>query len=208
MYEYAFDVELARFAVVTGLFLTLLFFDRLKIAPGGMIVPGYIVLFINHPDQIFFTFFLAFLVYLFVGRILMNRMILFGRRRFTITVLTGALFSIIAESFIYSISSFQPFIGFRLIGIIIPGLIANELLREDNKVFVLASIGLVTTLTFGFVWIISQLKWVLFSGNTNIILLLFFIAALILLTLFSVYLLFYFNWENYFKFERKRGKVA
>ena len=205
MFEFAFDVELARFAIVAGLFLTLLFFDRLKIAPGGMIVPGYIVLFINHPDQIFFTFLLAFLVYLFVGRILMNKMILFGRRRFTITILTGALFSIIAESFIYSISSFQPFIGFRLIGIIIPGLIANELLREQNKLFVLGSIGLVSSLTFGFVWIVSKLNWVLTLETSNIILLLSYFAALILLTLFSIYLLFFFKWEDHFKFEYKLG---
>lgn len=197
MFEYAFDVDIARFAVITGLFITLLFYDRLKIAPGGMVVPGYIVIFINHPMQILYTFLVAFAVYLVVGRILMNHMILFGRRRFTVTVLTGAVFAVITESIIGSYASFEPFIGYKLIGIIIPGLIANELIREHKPVFILMSIGFVTILTFGFVWIVAQIEWVLFSAP-NIILLGFLTIDLILLIGFTVYLLFFFPWENYF----------
>ena len=204
MFEYVVDVDLARLAVITGLFLTVLFFDRLKIAPGGMVVPGYIVLYLNHPDQIFFTFLLAFLVYIFVSRFLMNRMILYGRRRFSVTILTGAVFSIILESFMYSTSNIQPFIGFKLIGIIIPGLIANEMLREQNKVFVLSSIGLVTTLTFGFVWSVSQIKWAVNTGNTDVSLLILFTGGLILSALVSFYLLFYFKWEKHFHIEQNR----
>jgi len=197
-------VDLARFAVITGLFLTLLFFDRLKIAPGGMVVPGYLVLYITHPDQIFFTFLLAFLAYFFVSRVLMTRMILFGRRRFTVTILTGAVFSIILESIFYSVSTYEPFIGFKLIGIIIPGLIANEMLREQSKIFVLSSIALVTTLTFGFVWSVSQIKWSLSNGPVDVSYYILFIGILLLSILVSIYLLFYFKWENYFSLEQKR----
>lgn len=197
MFEYAFDVDIARFAVIIGLFITLLFYDRLKIAPGGMVVPGYIVIFINHPMQILYTFLVAFAVYLVVGRILMNHMILFGRRRFTVTVLTGAVFAVITESLIGSYASFEPFIGYKLIGIIIPGLIAHELIREHKPVFILMSIGFVTILTFGFVWIVAQIEWVLFSAP-NIILLGLLTIDLILLIGFTVYLLFFFSWENYF----------
>jgi len=204
LFEYVVDVDLARLAVITGLFLTVLFFDRLKIAPGGMVVPGYIVLYLNHPDQIFFTFLLAFLVYIFVSRFLMSRMILYGRRRFSVTILTGAVFSIILESLFYSTANIQPFIGFKLIGIIIPGLIANEMLREQSKIFVLSSIGLVTTLTFGFVWSVSQIKWAITTGTSDVFLLIFFTGGLILSALVSFYLLFYFKWENYFHIEKNR----
>jgi len=197
MFEYAFDVDIARFAVIIGLFITLLFYDRLKIAPGGMVVPGYIVIFINHPMQILYTFLVAFAVYLVVGRILMKHMILFGRRRFTVTVLTGAVFAVITESLIGSYASFEPFMGYKLIGIIIPGLIAHELIREHKPGFILMSIGFVTILTFGFVWIVAQIEWVLFSAS-NIIILGLLTIDLILLIGFTVYLLFFFPWENYF----------
>ena len=48
MYEYAFDADLARFAIIIGLFIALILYEKYKISPGGMIVPGYIALFINH----------------------------------------------------------------------------------------------------------------------------------------------------------------
>jgi len=198
MYEYAFDVDLARFAIVIGLFITIVFYERLKIAPGGMIVPGYIALFINHPEQIFYTFILAFLVYVFVSRLLMKRMILFGRRRFTITVLTGALFAIMTEIIIHSYLRFEPFIGFKLVGIIIPGLIANEFVREHRPVFVSIAIFFISILTFCFVWIIAQIEWLISLKVLNIFLLGLFIVDLILLTAFTLYLLFFFKWENYF----------
>jgi len=127
----------------------------------------------------------------------MKHMILFGRRRFTVTVLTGAIFAVITESLIGSYASFEPFIGYKLIGIIIPGLIAHELIREHKPVFILISIGFVTILTFGFVWIVAQIEWVLFSAP-NIILLGFLTIDLILLIGFTVYLLFFFPWEHYF----------
>ena len=197
MFEYAFDVDLARFAIVIGLVITMLFYERLKIAPGGMIVPGYIALFINHPDQIFYTFLLAFFVYLFVAKILMNHMILYGRRRFTITVLTGAIFVIVVEVFAHSYLRFEPFIGFELIGIVIPGLIANEFVRENKPVYVLIAIFFISLLTLGFVWITAQINWLLSLGTADISFLGLLIADLLLLTSITIYFLFCFNWEKY-----------
>jgi len=197
MYDYAFDVDLARFAIVIGLFITILFYERLKIAPGGMVVPGYIALFINHPEQIFYTFLLAFLVYLFVSKILMKHMILFGRRRFTITVLTGAIFVITTEVFVHSYLTFQPFIGFEIIGIIIPGLIANEFVRENKPFYVLIAISFISLLTFGFIWTTAQIYWLLSLKDVDTFLLGLFIVDLLLLTATTIYLLFLFNWEKY-----------
>ncbi len=197
MYDYAFDVDLARFAIVIGLFITILFYERLKIAPGGMVVPGYIALFINHPEQIFYTFLIAFLVYLIVSKILMKHMILFGRRRFTITVLTGTIFVIATETFVHSYLTFEPFIGFEIIGIIIPGLIANEFVRENKPVYVLSAISFISLLTFGFIWITAQIYYLFSLQPINTYLLGLFIADLIILTTTTVYLLFFFNWEKY-----------
>ena len=77
MNDFAFNIDLARLAIVVGLFITILFYERLKIAPGGMIVPGYIAIYFNHPDKIIYTFLLAFLVYLIVGKYLVKFFVLF-----------------------------------------------------------------------------------------------------------------------------------
>jgi len=198
MYDYAFNTDLARFAIVIGLFITILFYERLKIAPGGMVVPGYIALFINHPEQIAYTFLLSFIVYLFVSKFLMKHMILFGRRRFTITILTGALFVIATEIFFQSYLTFEPFIGFEIIGIIIPGLIANEFVREDKPVYVLIAILFISILTFSYVWIFAQINWILSTDPNNFTLLSVFIIDLIVIIATTIYLLFYFKWEKYF----------
>ena len=203
MYEYAFDADLARFAIIIGLFIALLLYEKYKISPGGMIVPGYIALFINHPEQIMYTFILAFFVYLFVGRILMKHMILFGRRRFTITILTGAVFAILAESIVYSYIQFEPFVGFNFVGMIVPGLIANEFIREHKPTSVLMAIGFVSILTFCFVWVISQIELILFLEIPNMIVLIILSVDLLLLVAFIVYILFFLDLEGNFDYINK-----
>lgn len=198
MYDYAFDVNLARAAVVIGLFIAILFYERLKIAPGGMIVPGYIALYINHPDQIIYTFILAFFIYLFVSRILMKRMILFGRRRFTITVFTGTIFVIITEALVQSYLIYEPFFGFQLIGLIIPGLIANEFVREQKTFYVTFAILFISLLTFFYILVLDQINGLLTSDLSTTSPAVFFITEeLLLLIAITVFFLFGFNWEKY-----------
>ena len=163
-----------------------------------MVVPGYIALFINHPDQIIYTFLLSFLVYLFISKILMKRMILYGRRRFTITVFTGAIFVIITETIVQSYLSYEPFFGFQLIGLIIPGLIANEFVREQKTFYVTFAIFFISLFTILYILIFEQINrlttsiYLLASPNT------FFITLqLLFLIAITIFFLFGFNWEKY-----------
>ena len=201
MYDYAFDINNAKIAVVIGLFITILFYERLKIAPGGMIVPGYIVLSINHPDQIIYTFFLAYFVYLLVNKILMKHMILYGRRRFTITVFTGAIFVIITETIINSYIIFEPFFGFQLIGLIIPGLIANEFVREQKTFYVTFAIFFISLLTFFYILIFDQINGLLTSGSSTASPIIFYITLeLQFLIALTIFFLFGFRWEKYHEY--------
>ena len=201
MYDYAFDVNLARAAVVIGLFISILFYERLKIAPGGMIVPGYIALYIHRPDQIFYTFFIALIVYLFVSKILMKRMILFGRRRFTITIFTGTIFVLLAEALVQSYLVFDPFYGFQLVGLIIPGLIANEFVREQKTFYITFAIFFISLITLLYILVLEQINGLLNLGISSIPLFSIFIITeeiLILITI-TVFFLFGFKWEKYHK---------
>ena len=196
MYPYAFDITHARFAIIIGLFMALLLYEKYKISPGGMVVPGYIALYINHPEEILYTFLLAFVVYFFVARLLIPHMILFGRRRFTVTILTGAVFAMITESLIHTYLPFEPFAEFNYIGIIIPGLIANEFVRENRPTGVLLAIGFVSTLTFSFVWLITQVQFVLSTQQPSIPIVLLLSLDLILWALGMLYFLFFYDHET------------
>ncbi|MBN2065721.1 MAG: poly-gamma-glutamate biosynthesis protein PgsC [Candidatus Thermoplasmatota archaeon] len=195
MYSYAFDITHARFAIIIGLFMALLLYEKYKISPGGMVVPGYIALYINHPEEILYTFILAFVVYLFVARLLIPHMILFGRRRFTVTILTGAVFAMITESLIHAYLPFEPFAEFNYIGILVPGLIANEFVRENRPTGVLLAIGFVSTLTFSFVWLITQVQFVLSTQQPSITILLLLSIDLLLWVLGMIYFLFFYDHE-------------
>ena len=196
MYTYAFDIDHARFAIIIGLFMAILLYEKYKISPGGMVVPGYIALFINHPEEILYTFTLAFVVYIFVARLLLPRMILFGRRRFTVTILTGAVFAMITESLVHTYLPFEPFAGFNYIGIIVPGLIANEFVRENRPAGVLLGIGLVSTLTFSFVWLITQLQVVITSSQSSPLLLTLLIVDLLLWIAGMLYVMVFYDQDG------------
>lgn len=110
-----------------GLFLSLIFHEIMGLSPGGMVVPGYIALFLDQPNKLMGTLF-ASLLCLFIIRALSVYIILYGRRKFVLTVFIGFLMVRIMERLLISI----PLVNMELhaIGYIIPGLIANEMDRQ------------------------------------------------------------------------------
>jgi gamma-polyglutamate biosynthesis protein CapC len=110
-----------------GLLLSLFFISVTGFYPGGIIVPGYLVLYADQPLRITGTLIaglLAYLIYLLASRFL----ILFGKRRFVFLILISAMLS-------FSFSLIVPVIfpvslEMKMIGWIIPGLIANNFDRQ------------------------------------------------------------------------------
>ena len=110
-----------------GLLISLGFITLTGIYPGGIIVPSYLVLFVNQPLRIAGT--LTFAVFTFgVYRLASRFLILFGTRRLVFMILLGGVLTWLW------IQIFPAFIqiplGFRVIGWIIPGLIANQIERQ------------------------------------------------------------------------------
>jgi len=110
-----------------GIVIGFIFFEISGLTAGGIIVPGYLALFINEPSRILVTLLVSLLVYGIVY-LIAQRTILFGRRRFFLMILIGF---IIRSGFDY-FSIYLPESGIELqaIGYIIPGLIANEFYRQ------------------------------------------------------------------------------
>jgi poly-gamma-glutamate biosynthesis protein PgsC/CapC len=103
------------------------FYEIVGFSPGGIVVPGYVALFLDQPIRILVTLLVALLTY-FAVKILSNYIILYGRRRFLTMVLVSFLLKWLIEEIIIK----MPISGIELrsIGYIIPGLIANEMRRQ------------------------------------------------------------------------------
>src|SRR5665648_991859 len=110
-----------------GIMVSFAFYEIVGFSPGGIVVPGYVALFLDQPIRILVTLLVALLTY-FVVKILSNYIILYGRRRFLAMVLVSFLLKWLIEEMIIKMPI--PGIELRSIGYIIPGLIANEMRRQ------------------------------------------------------------------------------
>ncbi len=130
--------------LLIGLVLALLWTEITDISPGGLIVPGYLALYLGQPARVAATLAAALLA-LAVYRVLARRLILFGRRRFVLMVLVGA---VLAQAWLLLLPGlFAAPAGLRVIGWIIPGILASSLARQKAAP-TLASLAAVSTLTF------------------------------------------------------------
>jgi len=127
-----------------GILVAVLFVEILDIYPGGIIVPGYIALYLDHPLRILATILIA-LLSLLTYRILSRFLILFGRRRFVMIVLLGVLWGEVW--FLLLPHFFSSPVELRVIGWLIPGLLANNL-EKQKFIPTLASMFTVSIITY------------------------------------------------------------
>ena len=114
-------------AIGIGVMVSFIFYEMVGFSPGGIVVPGYVALFLDQPIRILVTLLVALLTY-FAVKILSNYIILYGRRRFLTMVLVSFLLKWLIEEMIIKMPI--PGMELRSIGYIIPGLIANEMRRQ------------------------------------------------------------------------------
>ena len=109
-----------------GIALSLILSETLGVTAGGIIVPGYIALYLHQPLQIAITFAVELLG---VGliKLLSRFMFIYGKRRMVLALIMGFLGGYITRNFLYSpIDNYS----IAVIGNIIPGLIASWMDRQ------------------------------------------------------------------------------
>ena len=136
-----------------GLVLALLWAEITDVAPGGLIVAGYFALYLDRPLRVAATLAAAMLA-LAVYKVLAGRLVLFGRRRFVLLVLVGA---VISQAWLVVLpGALDARVELRVIGWVVPGILASSLVRQ--KVLpTLASLAAVSTLTFAVIRLIGLL---------------------------------------------------
>mgnify|MGYP001231440033 CR=1 FL=1 len=109
-------------AIGIGMFISLLLTETLGVTAGGVIVPGYIALFLHQPQMVIGTFAISIITYLIV-KLLSNIMLVYGKRRLVLSLLIGFLIGFFVKENVQDGS-------LLVIGNIIPGLIASWMDRQ------------------------------------------------------------------------------
>lgn len=127
-------LDLLPEAIGVGLVVSLLFTELFGLAAGGMVVPGYIALFLTDPLSVAATLLAGVVTYMGVHA-LKSVVILYGRRLTAVAILLGYLVGLAGRA--VTGGNMAGLGEFDFIGFIIPGLIAIWINRQ----------GMVETLT-------------------------------------------------------------
>ncbi len=119
-------------SIGTGLIVSLVLTELFGLAAGGMVVPGYLALFLDRPVIILLTIAAALATWAIV-RGLSRVAIIYGKRRTAMMILVGFLIGFAARLLLQWMGtnneSFNP-ADFQIIGYIIPGLMAIWIERQ------------------------------------------------------------------------------
>jgi len=115
-------------AVGLGVIISLLFSELLGASAGGIVVPGYIAMYLDRPMQILGTIVVSLLTWGII-RLISNFTLLFGKRRMVLSILVGFILGWASRLLVYQNVTVYTY-QLQSIGYIIPGLIANWFERQ------------------------------------------------------------------------------
>ncbi len=115
-------------AIGLGLTLNLLLTELAGVASAGLVVPGYLALYLTQPARLLGTLIVAIATWAAVRFGFARLLVLYGRRRFGVTILTGFVLNGLLADALRWLPDERP--DLRAIGFIVPGLIANAALGQ------------------------------------------------------------------------------
>ena len=113
---------------VIALVLSLIFTELTGLVPGGIIVPFYLVLYLDDPVKIFSTI-LSALIAMGAVKLLSHYTILYGRRKFAVYLMIGILEKIIF-TYLYFGNSYMFYNLSMTIGYLVPGILGREMEKQ------------------------------------------------------------------------------
>ena len=114
-------------SVALSVILSFLVTELTGLLTGGMVSAGYLAFYFSEPMRILSTFLLSALIALIL-RLSREFLILYGRRRFMLSILLSILSVYALEKAYFILSPLS--LDLRVIGYIIPGLIANDMEKQ------------------------------------------------------------------------------
>lgn len=118
---------MVEFLVGFGIVLHFAAYELIGYTAGGAVVPGYLALYLDQPWRIAATF-VAALITLAVVRALQRVTLLYGRRRLAAMLLVGFVVNALLDAATARVGLLPwPRVDARVIGFIVPGLLANDM---------------------------------------------------------------------------------
>lgn len=134
MYEYSVSNELARLTIILGIVVSTIIYKRTGLTLGGVIVCGYLALFVSQPIHIVVTLIIAYLTYQIVYKILQQRFMLNGRKLFEVEILVGLIFQVLWITLIKVFGMYNINLTILYgIGFVLPGVIAHDMGRQGPR---------------------------------------------------------------------------
>ena len=90
-------------AIALSVLLSFVLYEAFGLLTGGMVSAGYLCLYFEQPLRIVSTLLLALLVYL-LTRLISRFVIVYGRRRFMLTLVLGLVFGWLVEKFLLGLA--------------------------------------------------------------------------------------------------------
>ena len=109
--------------IVLGVIISIVFTELTSISSCGLIVTGYFALALKTPQRIIYTLVVSIITYCIIKGI-SKIAIIYGRRRFALSIILAFCVDFILSIFL------SYYYNPGLIGIIVPGLIVNEWLKQ------------------------------------------------------------------------------
>jgi poly-gamma-glutamate biosynthesis protein PgsC/CapC len=119
---------MVELAIALGIAFNLIFTEVFGFTSAGLVVPGYLALYLNQPTRLAATLLVSLVTWAIVRYGLARLVVLYGRRRLGVTVLVGFVLNGLFNIMLQHLPP-QP-VDLRIIGYIVPGIIANEALSQ------------------------------------------------------------------------------
>ena len=134
MYDYYVSNELARLTIILGIVVSTIIYKRTGLTLGGVIVCGYLALFVGQPIHIIVTLIISYLTYQIVYKILQKRYMLNGRSLFEVEILVGLVFQVLWLTIIKTLGIINIDLTILFsIGFVLPGVVSHDMGRQGPK---------------------------------------------------------------------------
>lgn len=116
--------------VILGVLISIFYYELTDVSPGGIVVPGLLVLYITQPFKLIYTILIALLSFI-IAKLLSKKLLIFGKRRFVVLIIISLLLNLLFTG-IFSLFSGIT-VSISLIGYTIAGLLANDFYKQGVK---------------------------------------------------------------------------
>jgi poly-gamma-glutamate biosynthesis protein PgsC/CapC len=131
MYQYFVSDQLARLTIILGIVVSTIIYKQTGRTLGGVIVCGYLALFIGHPLHIIVTLVMAYITFQIVHNFLKKRFMLNGRKLFEFEILVGLVLQVSWLIVLRLLTDTNTdLLALYGIGFVLPGVIAHDMGRQ------------------------------------------------------------------------------